>query len=127
MIDGLSVLELCLVSDAYGLLLGCYLNVIGRFACPDHLESCATARRRCAAGRVTHARQVEGRGQIKGNWHPHLKNQVVLGRTDYLLSFDMWTTQKMRPLIIHFHGNIFTELLPSNDRGLSLSLSLSLL
>jgi hypothetical protein len=28
MIDGLSVLELCLVSDTYGLLLGYYLNVI---------------------------------------------------------------------------------------------------
>lgn len=40
MIDGLSVLELCLVSDTYGLLVY-YLNVIGRFACPDHLESYA--------------------------------------------------------------------------------------
>jgi hypothetical protein len=41
MIDGLSVLELCLVSDIYGLLQGYYLNV-GKFASPDHLESYAS-------------------------------------------------------------------------------------
>lgn len=42
MIDGLSVLELCLVSDTNGLLQCCFVNVVRRSPCPDHLERYAT-------------------------------------------------------------------------------------
>jgi hypothetical protein len=49
--------------------------------------------------------------------------QEVLGRSNRLLSFDMWNTQKMmRPTILLLLYvfvatiNIFTKPLPSNDR-----------
>jgi hypothetical protein len=49
----------------------------------------------------------------------HIK-QEVLGRTNRLLSFDTTrTAQKMTvPTILRCRGNVFTELLPSNDRGI---------
>jgi hypothetical protein len=45
-------------------------------------------------------------------------NKKVLGRTNHILSFNTTqTTQKMKlPTIICCRGNIFTELLPSNNR-----------
>jgi hypothetical protein len=43
----------------------------------------------------------------------------VLGRTNRLLSFDTTrAAQKTtRPTILRYRGNVFTEPLPSNDRG----------
>jgi hypothetical protein len=115
-----------LTSD--GLSLSFSLNMVGRSVCLDHLESCGG--RMHVAGRVTNARQVEGRSQMKGgHWsplwglgtrQPHLEKQEVLGRTNRLLSFDTpWTAQKKMPLIIlHCCRNVFTVMLPSNDRGI---------
>jgi hypothetical protein len=44
--------------------------------------------------------------------------QEILGRINRLLSFDTtWTPQKTTPpIILRFRGNVFTELLPNNDR-----------
>jgi hypothetical protein len=46
--------------------------------------------------------------------------QEVLVRTNCLLSFDTtWTSWKVtHPRILHCRGNVFTEPLPSNDRGI---------
>jgi hypothetical protein len=39
--------------------------------------------------------------------------------TNHLLSFDIWTVQKiLPPAIFHCCRNIFTELLPRNNRGI---------
>jgi hypothetical protein len=45
---------------------------------------------------------------------------MVRGRTVRPLSFDMtWTARKITPsTVLHFHENIFTELLPCNNRGI---------
>jgi hypothetical protein len=97
------------------LSLSFYINMVGRSVGPDHLESCASASRQCAACRVTHVRQVEGRGQIKG---------ILISKSKFLEELityfpDTWTKQKMMPpIILHFHGNVFTELLPSNNMGI---------
>jgi hypothetical protein len=45
--------------------------------------------------------------------------QEVLEITNRLLSFDTTrTVQKTPPTILRCRGNVFTELLPSNDRGI---------
>jgi hypothetical protein len=46
--------------------------------------------------------------------------QEVPGKTNRLLSFDMTRTpwKTLPPTILRCRGNIFTELLPSNDKGI---------
>jgi hypothetical protein len=48
------------------------------------------------------------------------RNKKILGKTNRLLSFDMtWTAKKTTPAtIIRCRGNVFTELLPTKDRGI---------
>jgi hypothetical protein len=48
-----------------------------------------------------------------------LIQQEVVGRTNNPLSFDTtWTTWKMTPLtMLHWHGKVFKEILPSNNWG----------
>jgi hypothetical protein len=46
--------------------------------------------------------------------------QEVLGRTNRLLSYETTRTPKKTtpPTILRCCGNVFTELLPSNDKGI---------
>jgi hypothetical protein len=54
-----------------------------------------------------------------------INKQEVLGRTNRQLSFDTtMVAQITTPPIIRSRGNVFTELLPGNDRGIHKQTSL---